>query len=97
MKAEAATLERFKLSIGSGRINQKVATLSHLSRDRHFPGSANDRVRLRGLSFARSAGPAAALVNLCRDAGVRVGGRYRDRFPYPGVAGKYPASGCGRL
>src|SRR2546430_5477442 len=47
----------------------RSATLSHLSRDRHFPGRADDRVRLRGLSFAGSAGPAAALVDLCRDAG----------------------------
>src|SRR5712671_7917807 len=97
MKAEAAALEGFKLSIGPGRINQKLAIVGHLPWHGHFSGSAGDRVRLRGLSFAGSAGPAIALVDLCRDARIRLGRRYRDGFSHPGVTRKYPAPRRGRL
>src|SRR6202030_3127533 len=89
MKAEAAALERFKLSIRFGGINQKVAASPHIPRHGNFPGCAGDWVRLRGLSFARSTRSAVAIVDLCRNAGVRLGGRYRNRFSHPGAAGKY--------
>src|ERR1043166_8586251 len=97
MKVEAARLAEFKLSIGSRRINQKVATDRHLSRDGDLAGRADDWVRLRSVSFARSARSTAAFVDLCGNSGVRLGGRYGNGFSHPGVARKYPATGRGRV
>src|SRR6476469_2304781 len=97
MKVEAAKLAGLKLSIGPHRINQKFAVNGHLSRDRHVAGSADDWMRLRGLSFARSPRPTAALLDLCGNARTRLGSRYRDGFPDPGFARKHSAARCGRV